>query len=121
MKSSSYPIYHFFEKGLTLATSDTPCKDNGYSVYEKTESHGVPGLLTISLDMYGPDATPAVVVEEEEAVVAVSAPCCNVCEDPATVFEIIEYKLYFLLIMLFSYRLNTTLLTTFLTIVENAA
>eukprot|EP01135_Chromosphaera_perkinsii_P003164 Nk52_evm53s236 gene=Nk52_evmTU53s236 len=51
---SEFKKFKFFEKNLTLATSSTPCADNGYAKYDKTESHGIPGLISITLDMYDP-------------------------------------------------------------------
>ena len=46
-----YNIYHIFEPGLTEATVDHPCSEKGYSVYEKTETHGAMGI-TVTLDKY---------------------------------------------------------------------
>lgn len=56
-----YKIYHLFEKNLTLATEhpDHPCMyqfdpvGGHYSVYNKTVTHGVPGLLAVTLDLWG--------------------------------------------------------------------
>ena len=46
-----YNIYHIFEPGLKEATVDNPCYEEGYTVYEKTETHGAMGI-TVTLDKY---------------------------------------------------------------------
>ena len=46
-----YWVYHIFEPGLKEATVDHPCEDQGYTVYEKTETHGAMGV-TVTLDKY---------------------------------------------------------------------
>ena len=46
-----YGIYHIFEPGLKEATVDHPCAEEGYTVYEKTETHGGMGI-TVTLDKY---------------------------------------------------------------------
>ena len=46
-----YWIYHIFEPGLKEATVDHPCYEEGYTVYEKTETHGAMGV-TVTLDKY---------------------------------------------------------------------
>ena len=56
-----YKLYHLFEKNLTKATEypTHPCmhqfdtKGGHYSVYTKTVTHGVPGLLSVTLDLWG--------------------------------------------------------------------
>jgi len=58
---SRYGIYKVFEKNLTLSDSDTPCSEQftpvgtHYTEYSDTVTHGVPGLLAVTLDLYGPD------------------------------------------------------------------
>ena len=53
-----FSIYHLFEKNLTVADGEHPCsrqftEDGGfYSVYNSTVTHGVPGLLSVTLDLY---------------------------------------------------------------------
>lgn len=55
---TKYSLYHLFEPNLTLATLDHPCSkqytpDGGfYDVYTETVTHGFPGLLEVSLDLY---------------------------------------------------------------------
>lgn len=46
--------YKIFELGLTKTddVAGTPCADNGYSNYKETDTHGVPGVITMTLDMY---------------------------------------------------------------------
>ena len=51
MNPDKYWIYHIFESGLTEATVDNPCEEFGYTVYEKTETHGAMGI-TMTLDKY---------------------------------------------------------------------
>ena len=51
MNPDKYWIYHIFEPGLTEATVDNPCYENGYTEYEKTETHGAMGI-TMTLDKY---------------------------------------------------------------------
>ena len=42
MKASDYDLYHKFEKNLLPAAEGqySPCADEGYSVYDETETHG---------------------------------------------------------------------------------
>lgn len=58
---SEYRKYRRFEKNLTKAWSNTPCatdvvsKDGShFTDYLGTETHGVPGLLSATVDLYGP-------------------------------------------------------------------
>jgi hypothetical protein len=46
--------YKIFELGLTKADAvdSNPCSDAGYSVFKETDTHGVPGVITMTLDMY---------------------------------------------------------------------
>jgi|TARA_B100000795_G_scaffold256794_1_gene229484 hypothetical protein len=53
-----FGIYHIFEKNLTVADGEHPCsrqftEDGGfYSQYNSTVTHGVPHLLSVTLDLY---------------------------------------------------------------------
>ena len=47
-----YPIYKIFEPGMMNATDNTPCADRNYTVYNGTETHGIPGILSVQLDLY---------------------------------------------------------------------
>jgi hypothetical protein len=53
-------IFHLLEKNLTKATDNTPCAEQfapdgtHYTVYKETESHGIPGLLSVEIDFYSP-------------------------------------------------------------------
>ena len=49
-----YKIYKIFEPHLlpANATDPHPCAAAGYSQYVKTVTHGVPGILSVTLDMY---------------------------------------------------------------------
>ena len=51
-----YPAFKVFEKNLTAAASrdDPACGGLGYKQYNGTVTHGVPGLLSIKLDLYAP-------------------------------------------------------------------
>lgn len=68
---SRYGIYKIFEKNLTLSDSDTPCSEQftpvgtHYTEYSDTVTHGVPGLLAVTLDLYGPGATVAAAAQVE--------------------------------------------------------
>ena len=53
MEPKDFPKYHMFEKGLTHANATTPCLDNNYATYSKTETHGF-GPIKMTLDMYKP-------------------------------------------------------------------
>ena len=50
---------------------ETECKDNGFTQYKETDTHGVPGLLSMVVDMYqkpGSDVkTPSTDKKIEEA------------------------------------------------------
>eukprot|EP00662_Eupelagonemidae_sp_cell21_P042831 gene42831-8794_t len=56
MDPKKFGTYKMFEKNLTKATDDTPCAEQftpdgrHYTKYSKTESHGIPGVLSIELD-----------------------------------------------------------------------
>ena len=54
MNESDFWKYKLFEPGLQKAERGdaTPCHDAGYSNYYETDTHGVPYILTITLDMY---------------------------------------------------------------------
>jgi cathepsin X len=56
MNPSKYAIYKIFEPGLTKATDNTPCKDNKYSGYDSTVTHGF-GPIKMTLDLYKPDSS----------------------------------------------------------------
>ena len=71
---SKFKIYHLFEKNLTAATGGPPntthpcslqltAADTHYTVYNSTVTHGVPGLLAVTLDLYGPGKTRAAEAE----------------------------------------------------------
>ncbi len=58
---SDFDIYHMFEPNLTDASGvPHPCahqyapNGNMYSVYNSTVTHGWPGVLAITLDLYSP-------------------------------------------------------------------
>jgi len=53
-----FPVFKLFEKNLTLANGKT-CGAEGYSVYDKTEEHGVPPL-TVKLDLYNAGSAPPI-------------------------------------------------------------
>ena len=46
--------YKIFEFGLTKVddVKSSPCHDAGYTNYYETDTHGVPGLISMTLDMY---------------------------------------------------------------------
>ena len=48
---NDYDIYKIFEPGLSIATTNNICEDLGYSLYIKTEKHGV-WPIQINVDMY---------------------------------------------------------------------
>eukprot|EP00929_Paragymnodinium_shiwhaense_P067976 TRINITY_DN3416_c0_g1_i2.p3 TRINITY_DN3416_c0_g1~~TRINITY_DN3416_c0_g1_i2.p3 ORF type:complete len:168 (+),score=31.01 TRINITY_DN3416_c0_g1_i2:86-589(+) len=65
MDPKKFDTYHKFEANLTRATSEHPCSqqwtpDNKkqYSDYSSTVTHGVPGLLSVTLDLYAPADMP---------------------------------------------------------------
>ena len=60
LKPGNFWKYKIFELGLEKAggVDATPCKDNGFTTYKETTTHGVPGLISMTLDMYGPGAKP---------------------------------------------------------------
>ena len=47
-------LYHIFEKNLTKASSltATECANRGYTLYDKTETHGIPHVLSVTVDLY---------------------------------------------------------------------
>ena len=54
LKPGDFWKYKIFELGLTKADAvdDTPCAKNGYTNFYETDTHGVPGVITMTLDMY---------------------------------------------------------------------
>ena len=56
MEEKDFWKYKLFEFGLKKAESGTatPCADAGYALYDKTDTHGVPGFISMTLDMYKP-------------------------------------------------------------------
>merc|ERR1711920_29800 len=65
MDPKKFNTYHRFEANLTKATSEHPCKEQWtpnnrvqYTDYYQTVTHGVPGLLSVTLDLYAPTAMP---------------------------------------------------------------
>merc|ERR1719174_2023069 len=60
-----YKEYHLFEKNLTAANHSDACArqltehDHFYNVYTMTETHGVPGILSVTLDFYAPGSCAA--------------------------------------------------------------
>jgi len=60
MDPSKFGIYKIFEKNLTLSESFNPCSEQftpfgtHYTEYNDTVTHGLPGVLTVTLDLYGP-------------------------------------------------------------------
>jgi hypothetical protein len=51
IEPEKYWIYHIFEPGLKEATVENQCYEEGYTVYDVTETHGILGL-TVTLDKY---------------------------------------------------------------------
>merc|ERR1712039_639229 len=88
MDPSKFNIYKIFEKNLTLAESDSPCQEQftptgtHYTEYSNTVTHGVPGLLAVTLDLYGPGPVLAAELEEQETQNKAAEQCCQTCEEP---------------------------------------
>merc|ERR1719409_1292433 len=70
MNPSKYPLYHKFERNLTEATTDSPCKGFGYTKYDSTVTHGF-GPIKMTLDLYDLPKEPEPVLESAEE------PCCQ--------------------------------------------
>jgi len=57
-----FALYHFFEKNLTLGSEEHPCHDQytqdggRYAFYHSTVTHGVPGIFSVTLDLYSETA-----------------------------------------------------------------
>jgi len=60
MDPKKYWLFKIFESNLTKATDNTPCAEQftptggHYTNYSSTVTHGVPGLLSITLDLFAP-------------------------------------------------------------------
>ena len=54
MEAKDFWKYKIFEPGMHKAVSGTatPCADAGYTQYDKTDTHGVPYVISMTLDMY---------------------------------------------------------------------
>jgi len=61
MNPKKYNLFHFFEKNLTKADNDSPCKVFGYTVYDSTDTHGF-GPVSMTLDLYNQPVRDAIVV-----------------------------------------------------------
>merc|ERR1711976_187127 len=72
MDPKNFSIYKVFEKNLTLAESENPCSEQftptgtHYTEYSETVTHGVPGLLAVTLDLYGPGAESKVLSSSQQ-------------------------------------------------------
>ena len=76
MAEKDYWKYKVFEPGMQKADSfdDKACEKQGYSVYKETDTHGVPHLISMTVDMYkkpagGYDAQMAAITDEEWAAI----------------------------------------------------
>jgi len=58
IKDSYFWLYRIFEKGLTKASSNTPCADLKFTKYDETQTHGF-GPIKATVDLYNPE-TPSV-------------------------------------------------------------
>ena len=54
MEPKDYWKYKIFEPGMHKAdgNDDTACAKQGYADYKETDTHGVPGLISMVVDMY---------------------------------------------------------------------
>ena len=54
IQESKFWLYHLFEKNLTKASSNTAteCADRGYTLYDSTQTHGIPHILSVTVDLY---------------------------------------------------------------------
>ena len=52
-------MYKIFEPGLTRASSNDAkaCVEEGWPTYWKTETHGIPHILTVQVDFYNKNGT----------------------------------------------------------------
>jgi hypothetical protein len=68
LNPKDYAAYKLFEPGLTLADKDN-CNSLGYTVYWETETHGIPHILSTTVDFYNKPskATTEVVIGEKAA------------------------------------------------------
>jgi len=66
MDPKRYWLFKVFESNLTKASDDTPCSEQftptggHYTKYSSTVTHGLPGVLSITLDLYAPVGAKAV-------------------------------------------------------------
>jgi hypothetical protein len=56
IKATDFWKYKIFEPHLEKAANNDahPCKDAGLGTYWETETHGFPGVLSITVDLYHP-------------------------------------------------------------------
>ena len=54
IKESMFNIYKIFEAGLVKAESNTTpeCANRGYTLYDTTATHGIPHILSVTVDLY---------------------------------------------------------------------
>uniref|UniRef100_A0A7S3FVB6 Uncharacterized protein n=1 Tax=Strombidium rassoulzadegani TaxID=1082188 RepID=A0A7S3FVB6_9SPIT len=57
VEESKYWLYKLFEIGMHKADNNTQnvCEGLGYGNYHETEVHGIPGIISIAVDLYKPD------------------------------------------------------------------
>lgn len=65
MDPAKFSTYKKFEPNLTKATSENPCSEQWtpsntkqYTDYFSTVTHGVPHILSVTLDLYAPTGMP---------------------------------------------------------------
>ena len=74
MASKDFWKYHIFERGLTKADDTTAhvCAEKGYHTYDSTVTHGIPGIISMTLDLYKPDSTPEPTpIDPEESIMEI--------------------------------------------------
>lgn len=52
MLEKDYWKYKIFEPGMHKAESDHPCHDLGFTNYRETETHSVPHVISIDVDLF---------------------------------------------------------------------
>jgi hypothetical protein len=55
---SKFNTFKLFERGLKAAEDDVyPCMTHGYTKYVNSPTHGVPGVLSVTVDLYKPQGS----------------------------------------------------------------
>merc|ERR1711871_864916 len=92
LEPSKFKLFKIFEKNLTRSTSNTPCVDLGWPVYDTTVTHGF-GPVKATLDLFnheGENAESEPTHTKSEEVNESAARCCESCTAPQVKYHSVD-------------------------------